>query len=135
MFVRNRTAATTPPRLNARARLLLTISTTPATIIGSTISTCTTDWLCPWADRADMYTQVTGSMSASVLSRMKAVLKPNVARATRSAGGACDWAAETLSRNSAAGAFARCCRRSPVSKPSRAGKKWNTTRPAIARSA
>ncbi len=54
-----------------------------------------------------MYTQVTGSMSARVLSRMNTVLKPNAARVARSAGGAFDWAAEMLSRNNAAGAFAR----------------------------
>jgi hypothetical protein len=46
----------------------------PATIIGNTISAWTMDWLCPCPDRADMYTQVTGSMSARVLSRMNAVL-------------------------------------------------------------
>jgi len=82
-----------------------------------------------------MYTQVTGSMSASVLSRMTTVLRANQARAARSAGGAFDWAAEILSRNNAAGAFARCCRRSPVSKPSSPGMKRNNTRLAIARSA
>ena len=64
----------------------------PATIIGNTISTWTMDWLCPWPDRADMYTHVTGSISASVLSRMNAVLKANVGARHESAGGACDWA-------------------------------------------
>ncbi len=44
-FVRNRTAATTPARLNASARLFCTTSTMPATTIGSTISACTSDWL------------------------------------------------------------------------------------------
>ncbi len=52
--VRNRTAATTPARLNARATLFRTSVATIATTIGSSTRLCTTDCEYPFFCRVNM---------------------------------------------------------------------------------
>ena len=70
--VRNRTAATIPARLKARATLVLTTTTIPVTATGKMISVCTTDWSYPPARPMMMYVQATGTMMASAPSKERA---------------------------------------------------------------
>ena len=59
---RNRTAATTPARLNASARLLRTIIAMPETTTGRIMMVCRNDWSIRRARLVMKYTQETGTV-------------------------------------------------------------------------
>src|SRR5437867_2359164 len=77
---RNRTAAASPARLKASARLFWTTATIPATASGSRITVCTTDGSYPTRCLVSMYTRATGITSARAPIIASAVAAAGVGR-------------------------------------------------------